>query len=95
MLLQLEYTKLFNHARYGLFLYDGASVKGENVISSRNGFHSLLVLNDSRFNFNHCDFLGFGSAQSPAIGIRNYLNDPNETASISEGVLYNSIIAEI
>jgi len=91
--LTIRNTKLFNHARYGLFLYDGASVKGENVISSRNGFHSLLVLNDSRFNFNHCDFLGFGSAQSPAIGIRNYLNDPNETASISEGVLYNSIIS--
>ena len=90
--LTIRNTKLFNHARYGLFLYSGASVKGENIISSRNGFHSLLVLNDSRFNFNHCDFLGFGSAQSPAIGIRNYLNDPNETASISEGVIYNSII---
>ena len=43
-------------------------------------------------NFNHCDFLGFGSAQSPAIGIRNYLNDPNETSAIAEGTIYNSVI---
>jgi hypothetical protein len=59
---------------------------------SRNGFHSLLVLKGAKFNFNHCNFLGYGSAQSPAIGIRNYFNDPNETSVISEGVIYNSII---
>lgn len=85
-------TRIFNNARYGIFLFEGASVKGENLLISRNGFHSLLVLNDSKFNFNHCDFLGFGAAQSPAIGIRNYLNDPNQTGSITEGVIYNSII---
>ena len=86
-------TQIYNHARYGIFLYEGASIQGENLLVSRNGFHSLLVLKDSKFNFNHCNFLGYGSAQSPAVGIRNYLNDPTETGSISEGVVYNSIIS--
>ena len=90
--LSIKNTKIFNHASYGLFLYDEASVKGENLMVSRNGFHSLLVLKGAKFNFNHCNFLGYGSAQSPAIGIRNYFNDPNETSVISEGVIYNSII---
>lgn len=85
-------TRIFNHSSYGIFCYDGASVKGENLVVSRNGFHSLLILKAAKFNFNHCNFLGFGSAQSPAIGIRNYLNDPNETSNISEGTIYNSII---
>ena len=90
--LSIKNTKIFNNASYGLFLYDEASVKGENLMVSRNGFHSLLVLKGAKFNFNHCNFLGYGSAQSPAIGIRNYFNDPNETSVISEGVIYNSII---
>jgi len=84
-------TKLFNHASYGLFLYDGASVLGENMIVAKNGFHSLLILKGAKFNFNHCNFLGYGGAQSPAIGIRNYI-DPNDISGIPEGILYNSII---
>ncbi len=90
--LSIKNTKIFNHASYGIFLYDEASVKGENLIVSRNGFHSLLVLKGAKFNFNHCNFLGYGTAQSPAIGIKNYFNNPNETSVISEGVIYNSII---
>lgn len=85
-------TKIFNHASYGLFLYDGASVLGENMIVAKNGFHSLFILKGAKFNFNHCNFLGYGGAQSPAIGIRNFLNDPNEISGIPEGILYNSII---
>jgi hypothetical protein len=84
-------TKIFNHASYGLFLYDGASVLGENMIVAKNGFHSLLILKGAKFNFNHCNFLGYGGAQSPAIGIRNFL-DPNDISGIPEGILYNSII---
>jgi hypothetical protein len=48
------------------------------------------------FNINHCDLLGFGTAQAPAVGISNYYNDyANQTqniGSIQEGKIYNSII---
>ncbi len=85
-------TKLTNNASYGIFLYDGASILGENLIVAKNGIHSLIVLKGAKFNFNQCNFMGFDGAQSPAIGIRNYLNDPNEASGIPEGAIYNSII---
>lgn len=86
-------TRIFNHSSYGIFLFDGASLKGENLVISKNGFHALLVLKEARFNFNHCNFLGYGAAQSPAIGIRNYYDDPSLVSNIEEGVLYNSILS--
>lgn len=86
-------TKIFNHSSYGIFLFDGASMKGENLLVSKNGYHSLLVLKGGRFNFNHCNFMGYGAAQSPAIGIRNYYDDPAIGSDITEGVIYNSVIS--
>ena len=86
-------SKIFNHSSYGLFLFDGASMKGENLLVSKNGYHSLLVLKGGRFNFNHCNFMGYGAAQSPAIGIRNYYDDPLVGSDITEGVLYNTVVS--
>jgi len=86
-------SKIFNHSSYGIFLFDGASMKGENLLVSQNGYHSLLVLKGGRFNFNHCNIMGYGSAQSPAIGIRNYYDDPTIASDITEGVLYNSVVS--
>ena len=37
-------SKIFNHSSYGIFLFDGASMKGENLLVSKNGYHSLLFL---------------------------------------------------
>ena len=86
-------TKIFNHSSYGLFLFDDASIKGENLLIYKNGFHALLVLKGAKFNFNHCDFLGYGAAQSPAIGIRNYYDDPSIVSNIDEGKIYNSVLS--
>ena len=89
----IKNSKIFNHSSYGIFLFDGASIKGENLLVSKNGYHSLLVLKGGRFNFNHCNFMGYGFAQSPAIGIRNYYDDPALGSDITEGVLYNCVIS--
>jgi hypothetical protein len=86
-------TKIFNHSSYGIFLFDDASIKGENLLIYKNGFHALLVLKGAKFNFNHCDFLGYGAAQSPAIGIRNYYDDPSIVSNIDEGKIYNSVLS--
>ena len=86
-------TKIYNHSSYGLFLFDEASMKGENLLVSKNGYHALLVLKGARFNFNHCNFMGYGAAQSPAVGIRNYFEDPNTGYEIIEGAIYNSVIS--
>ena len=89
-------TKIYNNSSYGIFLYSGARVKAENCVIFKNGYHALLVLEGGDFNFNHCDLLGYGAAQSPAVGISNFYNDyANSTqniASINEGVLQNCII---
>ena len=89
----IKNSQIYNHANYGLFLFDDATVKGENLMISKNGFHALLVLKGARFNFNHCNFMGYGAAQSPAIGIRNYYDAPNAGYDISEGIIYNSVIS--
>ncbi|MCF8415150.1 MAG: right-handed parallel beta-helix repeat-containing protein [Crocinitomicaceae bacterium] len=94
--LKLTNTKISNQARYGVFIYSGARVKAENCIISKNGTHALLVLEGGDFNFNHCDLLGYGTSQSPAVGISNFYNDyangTQNIGSINEGVIYNSII---
>jgi hypothetical protein len=94
--LTLTNTKISNQARYGVFIYSGARVKAENCIISKNGTHALLVLEGGDFNFNHCDLLGFGTSQSPAVGISNFYNDyangTQNIGSINEGVIHNSII---
>ena len=53
-------TKIFNNARYGVFIYSGAKVKAENCVIAKNGTHALLVLEGGDFNFNHCDLVGYG-----------------------------------
>lgn len=94
--LTLTNTKISNQARYGVFIYSGARVKAENCIISKNGTHALLVLEGGDFNFNHCDLLGYGTSQSPAVGISNFYNDyangTQNIGSINEGVIHNSII---
>jgi hypothetical protein len=86
-----------NQARYGVFIYSGAKVKAENCIISKNGTHALLVLEGGDFNFNHCDLLGYGSSQNPAVGISNYFTNYQTTTtnvgSINEGVLYNCVLS--
>lgn len=95
--LTMTNTIIENQARYGVFIYSGAKVKAENCIIAKNGTHSLLVLEGGDFNFNHCDLLGYGSSQNPAVGISNFYNDystgTTNVSSINEGVLYNCIIS--
>jgi len=94
--LQIQNTKIFNVSRYGVFIYSGAKVKAENCIISKNQSHALLVLEGGDFNFNHCDLLGYGSAQVPAVGISNYYNNGftgvTNVGSINEGTLSNCVI---
>jgi len=89
-------TLIQNHARYGFFIYSGAKVKAENCIVSKSGTHALLVLEGGDFNFNHCNLLGYGSSNSPAVGISNYFSNgftgTTTVSSINEGKLYNCIL---
>jgi len=94
--LTLTNTLIQNQARYGVFIYSGARVKAENCIISKNGTHSLLVLEGGDFNFNHCDVLGYGTSSNPAIGLSNYYTDAStnttNVGSIHTGVFRNCII---
>jgi hypothetical protein len=94
--LEVKNTKIYNNARYGVFIYSGARVKAENCVIAKNGTHALLVLEGGDFNFNHCDLLGYGAATAPAVGISNFYNDfangTQNIGSINEGVIYNSVI---
>ena len=94
--LDLQNTKIYNQARYGVFIFAGAKVKAENCLISHNGTHALLVLQGGDFNFNHCDLLGYGASTNPAVGISNYYNDYNQNqtivSNIEEGVFKNCVI---
>jgi hypothetical protein len=94
--LTLTNTIIENQARYGVFIYSGSKVKAENCIIAKNGTHALLVLEGGDFNFNHCDLLGYGSSQNPAVGISNYYTDystsTTNVSSINEGTLYNCVL---
>jgi hypothetical protein len=94
--LTIENSEIFNHSRYGVFLYSGANIKAENTIIHSNGIHALLVLEGGTFDFNYCNLLSYGgSAQSPAVGISNYYVDnfkgQTNVGSI-DGQINNSII---
>ncbi|MFM7667816.1 MAG: right-handed parallel beta-helix repeat-containing protein, partial [Bacteroidota bacterium] len=95
--LTMTNTIIQNQARYGVFIYSGAKVKAENCIISKNGTHALLVLEGGDFNFNHCDLLGYGASQNPAVGISNYFTNyqtvTTNVGSINEGVLYNCVLS--
>ncbi len=94
--LTMTNTVIQNEARYGVFIYSGAKVKAENCIISKNGTHALLVLEGGDFNFNHCNLLGYGSSQNPAVGISNFYTNyqtaTTNVGSINEGVLYNCVL---
>jgi hypothetical protein len=94
--LELTNTRIFNASRYGVFIYAGAKVKAENCIISRNESHALLVLEGGDFNFNHCNLVGYGNSQVPAVGISNYFyktaTGVTTVSSINEGVLRNCVI---
>ena len=94
--LDIKNTKIYNCARYGIFIYSGAKVKAENCLISKNGTHALIVLEGGDFNFNHCTLLGYGGFedQSAAVGISNYYvaNNIANVGSINEGTITNSVI---
>lgn len=95
--LTVSNTKIFNHSRYGIFIYSGGKVKAENCIISKCGTHALIVLEGGDFNFNHCNLVGYGNSQAPAVGISNFYNDyangTTNVGSINEGKFFNCIIA--
>ena len=95
--LTLTNSKIFNHSRYGIFIYSGGKVKAENCIVSKCGTHALIILEGGDVNFNHCNLLGYGNSQSPAVGISNFYNDytngTTNVGSINEGKFYNCIIS--
>lgn len=97
--LTISNTEIFNAASYGLFLFDGPKVYGENVLVHSTGVHSLLVIQGADFTFNHCDFLGYGSGEgtTPAVGISNYYTNSQGTtvaqipnANFNNCVIYGS-----
>ena len=97
--LTISNTEIKNAASYGLFLFDGPKVYGENVLIHSTGVHSLLVIQGADFTFNHCDFLGYGSGEgtTPAVGISNYYTNAQGTtvsdipnANFNNCVIYGS-----
>lgn len=97
--LTISNTEIFNAASYGLFLFDGPKVYGENVLVHSTGVHSLLVLQGADFTFNQCDFLGYGTGEgtTPAVGISNYYSSSQGTfvaqipnANFNNCVIYGS-----
>ncbi len=95
--LEMNNSIIQNTSRYGVFIYSGAKVKAENSIIYKNENHALLVLEGGDFNFNHCNLLGYGASQVPAVGISNYFYNSTtgitQVGSINEGVLKNCILA--
>lgn len=94
--LTISNTEIFNSASYGLFLFDGPKVYGENVLVHSTGVHSLLVLQGADFTFNQCDFLGYGTGEgtTPAVGISNYYSSSEGTfvAQIPNAKFNNCVI---
>lgn len=95
--LKVTNTIIDNCASYGMFLYSGARVKAENCLISKNGIHSLLVLEGGDFNFNNCHLVGYGNSGTTgaAVGITNhYIREDNiqYIGSVNEGTITNSVI---
>ncbi|TSJ41240.1 right-handed parallel beta-helix repeat-containing protein [Fluviicola chungangensis] len=97
--LTISNTEILNASSYGLFLFDGPKVYGENVLVHSTGVHSLLVAQGADFTFNHCDFLGYGAGEgtTPAVGISNYYTNAQGTfvaqipnANFNNCVIYGS-----
>lgn len=94
--LTISNTEIKNASSYGLFLFDGPKVYGENVLVHSTGVHSLLVVQGADFTFNHCDFLGYGPGEgsTPAVGISNYYSNSQGTfvAQIPNAIFNNCAI---
>lgn len=97
--LTISNSEIFNAASYGLFLFNGPKVYGENVLVHSTGVHSLLVIQGADFTFNQCDFLGYGTGEgtTPAVGIANYYTNSQGTtvaqipnANFNNCVIYGS-----
>lgn len=97
--LTISNSEIFNAASYGLFLFDGPKVYGENVLVHSTGVHSLLVIQGADFTFNQCDFLGYGTGEgtTPSVGISNYYTNSQGTtvaqipnANFNNCVIYGS-----
>lgn len=89
---EVSNTIIQNCGAYGMYIYDGGSIKAENCIVSKSGIHAFLLLQSGDFNFNHCHLLSYGSGQSvsAAIGITNYYD--GVVGHINEGTITNSVI---
>lgn len=90
-------TEILNSSSYGLFLFNGPKVYGENVLVHSTGVHSLLVLQGADFTFNQCNFLGYGPGEgsTPAVGISNHYTDAQGitmVAQIPNAVFNNCVI---
>ncbi len=92
----LSNTEIYNTASYGLFLYNEPKVYGQNLLVHSSGVHALLVIRGAEFTFNHCNFLGYGTAEgtSTAVGISNKYTTSNGTyvGSIPTGDFNNCVI---
>jgi hypothetical protein len=90
--LTLNNTEISNCASYGLLLFDGAGLKANNTLIHSNGIHAVIVLQGADFEFNHCDLLGYGTAEgtSPAVGISNRYG--STVSSIPHGDFNNCVI---
>ncbi|AEA45133.1 right-handed parallel beta-helix repeat-containing protein [Fluviicola taffensis] len=84
--LTISNTEIFNAASYGLFLFNGPKVYGENVLVHSTGVHSLLVIQGADFTFNQCNFLGYGSGEgsTPAVGISNHYTNSQGTTMVAQ-----------
>jgi len=95
--LTLKNSIIQNNASYGLFVYSGAKVKAENSLISKNGVHSIIMLEGGALNVNHCNLLGYGGSSNPTVGISNYYNNSSNNttnvASIDECVFNNCVIS--
>ena len=94
--LTISNSKIYNHSSYGIWIYAGAKVKAENCLIAKNGVHALFVLGGSKFNFNYCEIVGYGTQanSTPALAIRNYYDENNTTIVrvLQEGILSNCVM---
>lgn len=89
-------TEIYNAASYGLFLFDGPKVYGENILIHSVGVHSLLVIQGADFTFNQCNFLSYGDGDgtSASVGLSNKYSTSQGTfvSSIPTGDFNNCVI---
>ncbi|MFT6923753.1 MAG: hypothetical protein ACJA1C_002773 [Crocinitomicaceae bacterium] len=96
--LEVSNSRISNCAAHGVFIFDGAEVKAENCILSKNNGHSLYVLRGGKFDFNHCHLLGYGIEEGvPAVYVRNKYQDTilDVDGTITNSIVYGSNALEI